>query len=281
MKRRSLLTVIASICLIFIFLVSMALVPSCAKEAAPPGQAPTYDWKTSTNVGPEWPSSIYVLEWIDLIKNKSDGRINITPYWADALGDWVWVMEQVMRGEIESASNPLPTDVDPKLNASHMVYLFIGYDGAKKLLGPGGKLFGVYKDLLAADNMYLLGSFPTGAYGITSKEKVVRNPDQAKGVKCRTMPVKACELGVGAMGFSAVPIPFSELYTALQTGIVDARAEATPIEPMMFKDVTSVHIMTYDNFELHWTVWNLDLWNSLSKQAPQAGPSQRMVLAQR
>jgi TRAP-type C4-dicarboxylate transport system substrate-binding protein len=206
---------------------------------------------------------------VDKIYEYSDGRITVVPYWGDVLGDWVWVLEQVSRGEIEMAMDPVPTEVDPRLNCVHMQYLYIGYEGAKNALGPGGKLLGLYKELAADNNWYLLGTEPTGSYGICTKDKIIRNPEDAKGVKIRVMPVKACEYGFNAMGFIATPIPYAELYTALQTGIVDARAESTPSEPIYFKDVIKYNIMTYDNFEVHWVVINLDLWNSLSKEDQQ------------
>ena len=242
--------------------------PGCAKEEAAPaaGEKLTYQWKTTTCTAGGYPSEIWIQEFIDKVYADSGGRIQFTPYWGDVLGDWVWTMLQVSRGELEMASNAVPTEVDPRLNSIHMQYVFLGYEGAKAAFGPGGTMLGIYKDLFAQNNWYLLGTFPTGAYGVSTKDKIVRSPEDAKGVKLRVMPVKACEYGLNAMGFSATPIPFSELYVALQTGIVDARAQATPIEPMMFKDVIKYHIMTYDNFEYHWPVMNLDLWNSLSAE---------------
>ncbi len=212
---------------------------------------------------------MFLQEFVDKVREDSQGRIDIVPYWGDVLGDWVWVMEQVSRGEIEMASNPVPTEIDPRLNCIHMQYVWLGYEGAKKALGPGGSLLGVYRDLAEQNNWYLLGTFPCGAYGISTKDKIVRTPEDAAGVKIRVMPVKACIYGFAAMGFSATPVPYSELYTALQTGLVDARAQSTPPEPMAFKDVITYHIRTYDNFEHNWAVMNLDLWNSLSKEDQQ------------
>ncbi len=252
--------------LVVVLTISLMVVACAPAEEAEEVGVRTYQWKTTTNVGPEWPPGMYLNELVDKISKDSNGRIELTPYWADELGDWTWVMQQVSRGEIEMASNPAPTEVDPRLNVTHMQYLFLGYEGAKKALGPDGTLIPVYKDLFEDSNWYLLGTFPTGAYGVSLRYDLVRSPEDAKGIKIRVMPVKACEWGLNAMGFSATPIPFSELHTALQTGIVDARAQATPIEPMMFEDVLKYHVVTYDNFELHFTVLNLDLWNSLAPE---------------
>jgi len=183
--------------LMAVSIIGLAL-PGCAEKEAAPAAPTSYHWMLHTNVGPEWPPGTYIQELKKEIEESSNGRILIDLYYAEELGDWVWVMEQVSRGEVQMASNPVPTEVDPRLNITHVQYVFLGYEGAKKALGPGGTLMGLYKDLFADSNWYLLGTFPTGAYGVSTKEKIVRSPDDAKGIKLRVMPVKACEYGLNA-----------------------------------------------------------------------------------
>jgi TRAP-type C4-dicarboxylate transport system substrate-binding protein len=64
-------------------------------------------------------------------------------------------------------------------------------------------------------------------------------------------------------GFSAVPMPYSELYTALQLGTVDGRAFGPAVEIYQMRDVLEAYILTRDYFEHAFWLVNKDWWEEL------------------
>lgn len=68
-------------------------------------------------------------------------------------------------------------------------------------------------------NLLLVGSFCFGRHVYTRKP--VRSLAELKGMKIRTMEIRSVMDAWNALGANATPLPFGELYTSLQTGLVD------------------------------------------------------------
>jgi len=65
------------------------------------------------------------IAFADEVREKTDGRIDITVYSGGVLGDWVECYERVMRGDYELTLTPIAPTYDPRLNiAYYMPYLF-------------------------------------------------------------------------------------------------------------------------------------------------------------
>jgi len=69
-----------------------------------------------------------------------------------------------------------------------------------------------------------LGFFAqSGFYHLTNNTRVIKNVDDAKGLKFRTMTLPSHIKVFESMGASAIPISWAELYTSLQTGVIDGQ----------------------------------------------------------
>ena len=94
----------------------------------------------------------------------------------------------------------------------------------------------------------------------------VNFPQDAKGIKIR---VPAIQVGIErfkSLGFNPVPIPLSELYTALQLGTIDATGIQTPSDIWLIRDVVESYILTKDYFEHAFWVVNKSWLNKLSNE---------------
>ena len=72
-----------------------------------------------------------------------------------------------------------------------------------------------------------------------------------------------------ALGFSVVPMAFSEVHTALQTGAIDGRAYSPVSEVMMFRDTLQAYVYTKEHFEQTFFFTNSAWLNSLPEQERQ------------
>lgn len=113
----------------------------------------------------------------------------------------------------------------PEMKVFSMPYLFNDNEHLWKTLNSE-----IGKKLLIAGEPFLirgLGYYDAGSRSFYSTKRPVRTPSDLPGMKIRVMNSQTAVSMVNAMGGSATPVSFGELYTALQQGVVDG-AENNP-----------------------------------------------------
>lgn len=183
------------------------------------------------------------------------------------LGDWSSIFEQSMEGVIPMSMTFAASEFDQRLDLSWLGYVVDNWDDARKVYGPNGKMTQVYNEIMGDLDLVALGTIPTGFGSVAIRKGVDRIPtnfpEDTKGLQMRVPPVAIGIERFQNWGFTAVPMPFSELYTALQLGTVDGRAFGPSVEIWQMRDVLSSYILTRDYFEhAFWVVnksWLEDL----------------------
>ena len=206
----------------------------------------------------------------ELLAQTSGGDLSVEYHPGGDLGDYIQQFEQTMQGGIQMTLAGPATDLDARLNVSYLAYIADDWRRARELYGPGGQMVevlgGVAKDL----NFKLLGMVPGGFGNIAIRKGVDRRPvnfpEDAKGFKMRVPPFEIGVRRFEAWGFSPLPIPYSELYTALQLGTVDGRSFGPPTEIWEMRDAIGAYVLTRDYFDTAFWIANLDWWNGLSDQ---------------
>jgi tripartite ATP-independent transporter DctP family solute receptor len=147
----------------------------------------------------------------------------MTVHPAGELGNDNAILEGVRLGSIDIGltGNPFFTQFAPRLNVMDLPYLFRDAAHAHAVMdGPiGAELL---KDL-ERNRMKGIAFWEIGFRHVTNSKGPVRTPDDLKGVKIRTTPNRAHLEAFRLWGANPVPMPFTELYLALQTGTVDAQ----------------------------------------------------------
>jgi tripartite ATP-independent transporter DctP family solute receptor len=161
------------------------------------------------------------------VKEKSAGRLRIDIYPSEQLGSEREIIEQLQVGALalaKASSSALEAFV-PKMKVLGLPYLFRDSEHFwKVLLGPIGK-----EILAAGEPVGLKGLcfYDAGARSFYTKDKLIESPADLKGMKIRVQKSEMAIKMIIAMGGSATPIDWGELYTSLQQGVVDA-AENNP-----------------------------------------------------
>jgi TRAP-type C4-dicarboxylate transport system substrate-binding protein len=183
------------------------------------------------------------------------------------LGDWTSQFEQTMIGVIPMAITYGASEFDDRLDLTWLGYVVDDWESARKVYGPGGPMLAVYNEIFADMDLIALGTIPTGFGSITIRKGVDKVPtsfpEDAKGIKMRVIPSPLAIERFNNWGFSAVPMPYSELYTALQLGTVDGRAFGPAVEIWQMRDVLKAYILTRDYFEHAFWLVNKDWWEGL------------------
>jgi len=231
--------------------------------------AKNYKWKISQGIAEDHPAAARCKQFAKLVEEKSGGRIKLNYFPSGALGDWMEQIEANRMGTLEIGLNAGSTSYDPRTNLMFMPYLFATWDEARAAIGSKGWLTPIFDELYSQIGLKVLGIYLNAWDGMAYTkrvDKVVLTPDQYKGIKMRVPPIRIFEVYIPTLGFISTPIAYSETFTALQTGIVDARSACPAVEAYVMRDALSYWVATRDCFEYWFLTVNKDLWNTLAKE---------------
>lgn len=202
-----------------VVLVTAALVFSVITASA--GQE-VFKWRAQTYAVPGSVGYRALASSLDHLKEASGGRLDIKLYGVGQLVGAVDQLDAMGRGIFEAGFNAPAyySGKDPAFAAlfnlngiwssTSEVKTWFHYFGGKEL---AEELYGKYK-------VHYVGPALVGAEPIMSKVPI-RSLDDFKGIKIRT-PGGLSSMLFAELGASPVPLPGSELYTAIDTGVVDA-----------------------------------------------------------
>ncbi|RQW03913.1 TRAP transporter substrate-binding protein [candidate division KSB1 bacterium] len=174
----------------------------------------------------------------------SEGSIKIDVYPSEQLGTEKECIEQLQMGILSMtkvSSSPLESFV-PKIQVFALPFLFRDGDHKWAVLNSA-----IGKELLVAcapKGLRGLCYYDAGARSFYTVKAPVLHPDDLKGLKIRTQQSPMAVDLVRALGGSATPISWGELYTALQQGVVDG---AENNEPSLY---TSLHYEVAKHYSL-------------------------------
>ncbi|MEM6462013.1 MAG: TRAP transporter substrate-binding protein DctP [Pseudomonadota bacterium] len=205
------------------------------------------------------------------IEEKSDGRITFQLFPAGQLGDWIEVNEQVLRGVVDFATQPVSPSYDPRLQIRVLPYAVMNFTEVENAyFGDDPYLFTMMRDMMAENEMTALAVVAEGfgGGGFRKCPEDVFDTASHSGVKMRFPPGnQAWEKMVGALGYEPTPVPWGELYLALQTGLVDAQVGGQPFNTWTtHRDVTDCWVQFNTHFQNAFVFANSQVFDGLSEE---------------
>ena len=196
-----------------------------------------------------------------------DSGVSIAYHPGGDLGDWTSLFEQVIQGVVPMTLTWASSDFDKRLDLIYLGYIVSNWEEAKELYGPGAGMLDVYNDMLADLGIQAIGIIPTDFGSVVIRKGVgelpLNFPEDPQGMKIRVPGLSIAVDRFNDFGFAAVPIPLSEVHTALQLGTVDARSFSTAVETYTLRDVLEANILTNDYFEVAFWLVNKAWWEGL------------------
>ncbi len=205
----------------------------------------------------------------DKVREKSGGRMKVEIYPSEQLGNEKELIEGLQMGYLamtKTSSAPMEAFV-PKMMIFGVPYLFRDTEHCWKVLkGPIGKQL-----LLEGQSKGLRGLcyYDAGARSFYAK-KEIQTPDDLKGLKIRVQNSIMSVKMIKAMGGSPTTIPFGELYTAIDQGVVDGAEN----NPPSFCTSRHYEICKYYTMDEHTILPDIlmistKVWNKLSPEFQQ------------
>ena len=163
----------------------------------------------------------------EVLEKKSGGQVTIKIYPSGQLGNEREALELLQLGSlaITKVSAAVMESFTEEYKVLGLPYIFRDKQHAFSVFdGPVGR-----EILLSGEKVWLrgLGFYDAGSRSFYTKDRPITGPDDLVGMKVRVMKSNTAINMIEAMGGSPTPIPFGELYTALQSGVVDG-AENNP-----------------------------------------------------
>jgi C4-dicarboxylate-binding protein DctP len=196
------------------------------------------------------------------VENLTGGKLKVELYPAGQLGDAKSMLEQVEHGIIHSCAS-IPSGLIAGsyydvFNIFDIPYLFRSDLVAWETLNPSAPFFKEVADGMADyTGIRPLGFFMEGRRHFTNSVREIRTPQDMKGLKIRTMEVPAHMEMVKAMGATPTPVSWLELYSALQTGVVDG--QENPILNIQYLNAPEVQkYLTLDGHITLLNVWTVN-----------------------
>jgi len=165
------------------------------------------------------------LAFKNYCESNSSGRITVEIYPSSQLGSTQEALQQVLQGSLEcifAGDGELAT-LYPNIQCMSIPYLFDNRDQYYAML-DSDYMASVYADIQAQLGIKTLAAADNGGFrNFSNNKRPIHSAADLDGLKIRTMesPIftKLCE----SFGASATPMAYSELYSALQTGVVDGQ----------------------------------------------------------
>ncbi len=162
-----------------------------------------------------------------LLSDWTNGRITIKIFHSMQLGGEKEALEQAQVGALEMTrvSVGVVGPIVEEFNAFNLPYFFHSLDHMHKVVD--GDIGQGLLQKLEKGGLIGLGYMDAGSRSFYNKVKPIESPDDLKGLKLRVMQNPIFVEMVNSMGGNGLPIAYNELYTAMQTGVVDG-AENNP-----------------------------------------------------
>ncbi|KJS11671.1 MAG: C4-dicarboxylate ABC transporter [Hoeflea sp. BRH_c9] len=163
-----------------------------------------------------------------MIEERTDGRLCVEVYHSAQLGEEKDTIEQTQFGAIDLNRISLGpfNNIIEETQIPSLPYIFRSVEHMHKVMdGPIGQEI---LDAFAAHDLIGLAFYDGGSRSFYNKEKPITSMDDMKGMKFRVMQSDMFVDMVSALGANATPLPYGEVYSSIQTGVIDGAENNWP-----------------------------------------------------
>ena len=197
---------------------------------------------------------------------NSAGRLKVNVFYQNELGGQQELFDQLLKGNVHFMLEWPMTAYDQRMAVNFVPYLVLGWEDAIEAYSEDGWLQALMTRIFSENGLKYLGPYPEGFGGIATKGRYATNTADAKGLKVRSQTIFPLPQTMNVMGFEAVPIDWSEVYTSIQTGVVDGDSSNVIYWDFeYFGDQLDYFVHSKHTFAASVLLMNNEAWLSLSE----------------
>ncbi|MEY9586937.1 TRAP transporter substrate-binding protein [Sinorhizobium fredii] len=206
-------------------------------------------------------------KFAEIVKEKSGGKIDVKVFPAGMLGGDLQSVTALQGGLLQmSVMNAgLMASLAPDFAVLDLPFLFESTKEADAVMdGEVGKTFAKQLD---DKNLVVLAYWELGFRNLTNSRRPVEKVDDIEGLKIRVVQSPIYLEMFQALGANAVPMPFPEVYTALETGTVDGQENPAPsILTAKLNEVQKYITLTRHTYNPMVLLFSKPLWEKLDQE---------------
>ncbi len=214
---------------------------------------------------PGYPTTDAIGYMGELLSDWTNGRMTIKIFHSMQLGGEKEALEQVQIGALEMTrvSVGVVGPIVKEFDAFNLPYFFRDIEHMHKVVD--GEIGTDLLNQLEAGGLIGLGYMDAGSRSFYNKVRPINQPADLEGLKIRVMQNPVFVELVNSLGGNGIQVSFSELYTALQTGVVDG-AENNP--PTLYNhkhyEIATYYSLTHHLIVPEIFVFSKKVWDTLS-----------------
>jgi len=215
--------------------------------------------------------SVAIEAFADYAREKSDGKLDIAIFPMGQLGSERSMASQVQSGSLHIAtiSTAVLQNFVPETAIIDMPFIFPNRATAYAVLDDETVQQKIFS-YLPEKGFIGIGWTENEIRDFSNSIRPVRSPEDIKGLKVRVMNSPVYLDTFNQLGASTVGIPFPEVYSALQTGVIDAQENPLLTTVLMkFLEVTKYVTNTQHSMTECIIIVNPEFWESLSPEHQQ------------
>ncbi len=236
---------------------------SATSDSVLPADGPTFNLILGHGAPEESDGHRSTLYFKELIEKRSGGKITVDSYPAFQLGSVAELIQNQKSGQIAMTVGTAGGSTSRALSFLDLPALYDDIQKATDIVQEGTKARALIDEEYGKLNVKVLSIMPI-TYRLVSTNVAVNSVEDFAGLDIRTMENPLHMKFWEAVGANPTPLPFSELYIALQQGLVKAQENPldTTYNSKIYEQqkyvVNSNHVMFYNAYTI-----NKDIWASM------------------
>lgn len=203
------------------------------------------------------------------LAEQSDDGVRLQVFSRGEMGGERAMFDLMQAGAIEMGvtGSVVVSAIAPEFGALDAPYLFSSTEHLNRVME--GEIGSELREaILERKGIRIIGRMDRAPRHLTTKGREVRSPADLSGIKIRMREIPVQVQAFRLLGASPVPMAFGEVYTALQTGVIDA--QENPLDIFLgasLDEVQDTIILTGHVREVQWLIVSDLWWQSLSEEA--------------
>jgi tripartite ATP-independent transporter DctP family solute receptor len=232
-----------------------------------PANAAEFNYKFATGQDPSHPVNKRAQEAIDRIRNATNGRLDIKLFPANQLGSDTDLMSQIRNGGVEffNQANTVLSTLVPAAGIVNTGFAFQDYAAVWKAMD--GQLGAYVRAQIEKVGLLTMSKpWDNGFRQITTSTRQVKTAADVKGLKLRVPAAPMLTSLFSALNASPTPINFNEVYSSLQTKLVEGQENPLAIiSTARLYEVQKFCTMSNHVWDAYWILGNRRAFERLPK----------------
>ncbi len=215
------------------------------------------------------PTGAMATVFKSLVEAGTNGGIQVQTFPNGQLGKDAEVVQQVKSGVIQAGIHSVGgfASVYPMMGVIDIPFAFPNISATYAVFdGPFGQKLAA--DIEKKTGLHVVGFGDSGGFfHFTNSKRAIKSPEDMEGLKIRTMGLDTHKTIISSLGGQPAAIAWTEVYTALQTGVADGQMNPVPIIVFAkFDEVQKYLTLSGHLFAPYVWVFNPDFWNGLTDE---------------